>query len=72
MDNVKGQTKQAVPVEFELKESGELSSQDMDAIAEFIARLAYNNLKNAQKSADDLIRSALMKENDNDKRTDQS
>jgi len=44
----------------------------MDAIAEFIARLAYNNLKNAQKSADDLIRSALMKENDNDKRTDQS
>ncbi|MGD1045375.1 MAG: hypothetical protein ABR936_08630 [Bacteroidota bacterium] len=64
--------KKDVPIIFEIEESGELSSQDIDAIADFIARLAYNNLKNAQRSADKLIRSSLMEENKNDKRTEQS
>ena len=64
--------KKDVPIIFEIEESGELSSQDIDAIADFIARLAYNNLKNAQRSADKLIQSSLMEENKNDKRTDQS
>jgi hypothetical protein len=72
--NVKGsrnQSKQEVPIIFELEESGELSSQDIDAVADFIARLAYNNLKNAQRCADNLIQSTLV-ENVNGKRNERS
>ena len=59
-------TKKAVPIIMELEESGELSSQDIDAVADFIARLAYNNLKKAERCADNLIRSTLV-EDDNAK-----
>jgi hypothetical protein len=64
-------TKQEVPIIFELEEAGELSSQDVDAVADFIARLAYNNLKNAQRCADKLIQSTLA-EDVNGKRNEQS
>ena len=46
-------------IEIHIVESGDLSTEDIDAVADFIAYLAYNNLKRAQESADHLIKKTL-------------
>jgi len=51
-------------VELQIVESGVLSVEDVDALAEFIARIAYNNLKKAQESAQQLIQAALNERTD--------
>ena len=53
------------PIEINLKEEGELSPEDIESVAEFIAIIAYNNLKKAQESAQSLIQRTLKRgEND--------
>jgi len=47
------------PIEINLKEVGELSPEDIESVAEFIATIAYNNLKKAHESAQLLIQSTL-------------
>jgi len=51
-------------IELQVVESGELSAEDVDALAEFVARIAYNNLKKAQESAQQLIQTTLNERND--------
>jgi len=36
-------------IQFEITEAGEMSEEDVNAVADFIARLAYNNLKKHQE-----------------------
>ncbi len=56
-------------IELQVIESGELSVEDGDAVAEFIACIAYNNLKRAQESARQLIQVTLNKGTDDSKST---
>jgi len=64
--------KKDVPIIFELEESGELSTDDVNAVAEFIAHIAYNNLKKAQDNVDKLIQTTLNEVEQNDKTTELS
>jgi hypothetical protein len=40
-------------IKFEVIEAGEMSEEDVNAVADFIARLAYNNLKKQQEQEKD-------------------
>jgi hypothetical protein len=52
------------PIEISLKEEGELSPEDIESVAEFIAIIAYNNLKKAHESANALIQNTLKRGED--------
>jgi len=52
-------------IEIQLVESEELSVEDLESVADFIAHIAYNNFKKAQENAAELIESTLNKANKN-------
>ena len=52
-------------IEIQLVESEELSVEDLEIVADFIAHIAYNNFKKAQENAAVLIESTLSKANKN-------
>lgn len=52
-------------IEIQLVESEELSVEDLEIVADFIAHIAYNNFKKAQANATELIESTLNKANNN-------
>ena len=62
MGSVKKYKQKGVSIDFCMNESEPLKEEDVKAIAAFIAKIAYNKLTEAQKSAESLCRKVLIED----------